>query len=144
MCSRFFVNQGKPTPKFQLRAPSCVQEQGAQASDLPLITELAGEAVQVVDVLLRSHHHLEGRDELAAGSTVPRHAKQPVWKQQQAFTLEKEEKNPHSWNQSQRLVMSSKTGPGCVGSAEEDMNEPSSEAKWMKADLQGWYKKSVS
>lgn len=44
---------------------------------LPLVTELAGEAVEVIDVLLGPHDHLEGWDELATGRTVPRHAKQP-------------------------------------------------------------------
>lgn len=44
----------------------------------PLVAELAGKAVQVIDILLGSHDHLEGWDELAAGCTVPRHAKQPA------------------------------------------------------------------
>lgn len=44
----------------------------------PLVTELAGKAVQVIDILLGSHDHLEGWDELAAGCAVPRHAKQPA------------------------------------------------------------------
>ena len=43
----------------------------------PLIAELAREAVQVVDVLLGPHDHLEGWDELAAGCAVPRYTKQP-------------------------------------------------------------------
>lgn len=43
----------------------------------PLIAKLAGKAVQVVHVILGAHHHLKGRDELAAGSAVSRHTKQP-------------------------------------------------------------------
>lgn len=50
----------------------------ALPSHPPLIAELTGEAVEVVDVLLGPHDHLKGRDELAAGCTVPRHTKQPV------------------------------------------------------------------
>ena len=44
----------------------------------PLIAELAGEAVQVVDILLGPHDHFEGRDELAARRAIPRHPKQPA------------------------------------------------------------------
>lgn len=50
---------------------------GSPSNRSPLIAELAREAVQVVDVLFGPHDHLEGRDELVAGRTVPRDAKQP-------------------------------------------------------------------
>lgn len=45
--------------------------------DLPLVTQLAGKAVQVINVLLGSHDHLECWDEFTARRTVPRHAEQP-------------------------------------------------------------------
>lgn len=44
----------------------------------PLVAELAGEAVEVVDVVPGPHHHLEGWDQLAAGGTVSRGAKEPA------------------------------------------------------------------
>lgn len=31
----------------------------------------------MVNIVLGTHHHLKGRDELAAGSAVPRHAEEP-------------------------------------------------------------------
>lgn len=43
----------------------------------PLVTELTGKAVQVVDIVLGTHDHLKGRNELTAGSTVSRYTKQP-------------------------------------------------------------------
>lgn len=43
----------------------------------PLVTQLAGKAVQVINVLLGSHDHLECWDEFTARCTVPRHTKQP-------------------------------------------------------------------
>lgn len=43
----------------------------------PLVAELTGEAVQVVHIILGTHHHLKGGDELAAGSAVSSHTKQP-------------------------------------------------------------------
>lgn len=44
---------------------------------LPLITKLTCKAVQVVNVVLGSHHHLKGRDELTTGGAVPRYTKEP-------------------------------------------------------------------
>lgn len=44
---------------------------------LPLVTQLAGKAVQMIDVLLGSHDHLECWDEFTARCTVPRHTEQP-------------------------------------------------------------------
>lgn len=43
----------------------------------PLIAKLTGKAVQVVHIILGTHHHLKGRDELATGSAVSRYTKQP-------------------------------------------------------------------
>ena len=48
----------------------------ASEDDLPLMTLLTGETVEVVDVALGPHHHLEGRDDLAAGGAVARRSKQ--------------------------------------------------------------------
>ena len=45
---------------------------------LPLVALLAGEAVQVVNVALGPHHHLEGRDDFAARGTVARRPEQPA------------------------------------------------------------------
>ena len=44
----------------------------ASEDDLPLMTLLTGETVEVVDVALGPHHHLEGRDDFAAGGAVTR------------------------------------------------------------------------
>lgn len=44
----------------------------------PLIAELAGEAVKVIHIVSGPHHHLESRDQLAAGSTVSCGAKKPA------------------------------------------------------------------
>lgn len=44
----------------------------------PLTAELAGEAVQVVDVVPGSHHHLKGWDQFTAHGTVARGPKQPA------------------------------------------------------------------
>lgn len=43
----------------------------------PLVAKLTGKAVQVVHIILGTHHHLKGRDELATRSTVSRYTKQP-------------------------------------------------------------------
>lgn len=43
----------------------------------PLVAKLAGETVQVVNIVSGSHDHLEGRDQLAARSAVSRRAEEP-------------------------------------------------------------------
>lgn len=47
-------------------------------SHSPLVAELAGEAVEVIHIVPGPHHHLEGWDQLAAGSAVSCGAKQPA------------------------------------------------------------------
>lgn len=44
----------------------------------PLVTELASEAVEMVHIVPGPHHHLEGWDQLAAGSAVSCGTKQPA------------------------------------------------------------------
>ena len=41
-----------------------------------MVALLAGEALEVVDVSLGAHHHLEGGDHLVARRAVPRRAEQ--------------------------------------------------------------------
>ena len=43
-----------------------------------MVALLAGEALQVVDVGPRPHHHLEGRDHLVARRAVARRPEQPA------------------------------------------------------------------
>lgn len=60
------------------RVPVCPNEYSLEAPLIsPLVAQLAGKAVQVVDILPGSHHHLKGRDHLTASCTVPRHPKEP-------------------------------------------------------------------
>lgn len=47
----------------------------ALKSLLPLITQLTRKTVQVVNVVLGSHHHLKRGDKLATGCTVSSHTK---------------------------------------------------------------------
>lgn len=46
--------------------------------ELPVVALLAGEALQVVDVGPRPHHHLEGRNHLLARRAVTRRPEQPA------------------------------------------------------------------
>lgn len=63
-----------PPPRWRRLGGSGRQ---AGSGHSPLIAELAGEAVQVVDVLLGPHDHFKGWYEFAAGGAVPRHTEQP-------------------------------------------------------------------
>ena len=47
---------------------------------LPVVALLTGEALEVVDVGLRSHHHLKRRDHLRAGGAVAGRAEQSTAK----------------------------------------------------------------
>jgi len=47
-------------------------------SKRPVTALLAGETLEVVDVSLRFHDHLERRDHLGAGSAVPGRTEQPA------------------------------------------------------------------
>lgn len=44
---------------------------------VPVVALLAGKALEVVDIALGSHHHLEGRDDFVTRCAVARRAKQP-------------------------------------------------------------------
>lgn len=44
----------------------------------PLVAELAGKAVQMVNIISGPHHHLKGRDQLTAGSAIPSGPKEPA------------------------------------------------------------------
>ena len=44
---------------------------------LPVSTFLTSKTFQMVDIVLRPHHHLEGGDDLLAGGAVASGAKQP-------------------------------------------------------------------
>lgn len=44
----------------------------------PLVAELAGKAIKVINIVPGPHHHLEGWDQLAAGGTVSCGAEEPV------------------------------------------------------------------
>lgn len=43
-----------------------------------MVTLLTGEALEVIDVVARAHHHLEGWNHFIARSAVARVAEQPV------------------------------------------------------------------
>lgn len=42
-----------------------------------LVAELTGKAVQMVNIISGPHHHLKGRDQFTAGSTIPGGTKEP-------------------------------------------------------------------
>lgn len=44
----------------------------------PLVAELTGKAVQMVNIISGPHHHLKGRDQFTAGSTIPGGTKEPA------------------------------------------------------------------
>ena len=44
---------------------------------LPVVTLLTGETLEMVNVIPGAHHHLEGRDQFAAGGAVACGAEQP-------------------------------------------------------------------
>lgn len=54
------------------------QRGSALGTHSPLVAELASEAVEVIHIVPGPHHHLEGWDQLAAGSAVARGAKKPA------------------------------------------------------------------
>lgn len=45
---------------------------------LPLVAELTGKAVQMVNIISGPHHHLKGRDQFTAGSAIPGGTKEPA------------------------------------------------------------------
>jgi len=57
---------------------SCSRAEDTFARALPVIALLTSEALQVIDVGSRAHHHLERRDDLAAGRAVTGISKEPV------------------------------------------------------------------
>lgn len=74
----------------------------------PLVAELAGEAVKVIHIVPGPHHHLEGWDQLAAGSAVSRGAEQPVEGRVQMLWSQ-----PGSSGEGGRRVASTR-GPTCL------------------------------
>ena len=61
------------------RALGCESSpRGIPQSRIPVVALLAGEALQVVDVGPRPHHHLEGRNHLLARRAVTRRPEQPA------------------------------------------------------------------
>jgi len=50
----------------------------AVTASLPLVAELTGEAVQMVNIISGPHHHLKGRDQLTAGSAIPGGTEEPA------------------------------------------------------------------
>ena len=62
--------------RCQLGSAECVGFVTGQHS--PLVAELAGEAVEVIYIVPGPHHHLEGWNQLAAGSAVSCGAEEPA------------------------------------------------------------------